>query len=59
MSKIIGNAVIVLAGPIMLIGAAIGLGIILAYVVAVVLLRRLKPSCRPALTVGAGVKRIY
>ena len=53
MSKLIGNAVIVLAGSIMLIGAAIGVAIILCYCAAVVLFRKLKPSRRPALTTGA------
>jgi hypothetical protein len=59
MSKLIGNAVIVLAGSIMLIGAAIGVAIILCYCAAVVLFRKLRPSRRPALTVGTSVKRIY
>jgi hypothetical protein len=52
MSKVIANAVIVLAGSIMLIGAAIGLAIILFYCAAVVLLRKVKPSRCPALKAG-------
>jgi hypothetical protein len=50
MAKLIGNGVIVLAGSVMLIGAVTGLAIILFYCAAVVLLRRLKPSRRAALT---------
>ena len=51
MAKVIANIVIVLAGSFILIGAAIGVAIILFYCAAVVLLlRRLRPSRRQALT---------
>jgi hypothetical protein len=52
MARIIGNVVILVAGSVMLIGAAIGLAIILFYCAAVVLLRKVKPSRCPALKAG-------
>jgi len=49
----IGNAVILIAGSVMMIGVAIGLSIIVVYVTAVVLLKRLKRGPHPALTAGS------
>jgi drug/metabolite transporter (DMT)-like permease len=52
MSKWIGNAVILLAGFFMMLGAAIGIAILFVYAFAVVVLRRLKHRPRPALIAG-------
>ena len=53
MAKLIGNAVLLIAAAFMAAGAVIAVGIIFLYAVAVVLLRKVKPSRRPALTAGA------
>jgi hypothetical protein len=54
-SKWIGNAVILLAGAFLVLGAAIAFAIIFAYAFAVVIFRRLRGTMprRPALTAGA------
>jgi hypothetical protein len=53
MTKLIGNAVILIAGSILLLAAAIAVSIIFLYAAGVVLVRRLTRSPRPALTAGA------
>ena len=52
MAKLIGNAVILLAGFFLVLGAAIGVSIVFLYALVVVLVRRIKGSPRPALTAG-------
>ena len=53
MSKIFGNAVMLVAGFFPMLGGAISIAIIFAYATSVVLLRKLKPSRRTALTAGS------
>ena len=49
-SKLIANAVILIAGAVLALGAAIAVAILFAYASAVVLLRRLFRRPPPALT---------
>lgn len=51
LSKIIGNAAILVGGFFLFVGAAIGVAIVFCAAILVVLLRKLRPG-RPALTVG-------
>jgi hypothetical protein len=51
MVKWIGSIVMLMAGAILMFGAAIAVAIVFLYAIAVVMVRRIKP--RPALTAGA------
>jgi hypothetical protein len=53
MSKMIGNAVMLVAGFFLILGGAISIAIIFAYATAVVLFRKLKSPHLPALPAGS------
>ena len=53
MSKMIGNAVMLVAGFFLILGGAISIAIIFAYATAVVLSRKLKSPHLPALTASS------